>query len=71
MSAKTIALTVLDGLFVMFTTVLILWIGGLPIDWLADLVNMAAGEFHWFAMLVVFAALWLMRAIATLSSTPK
>ena len=55
----------------MFTTVLILWIGGLPIDWLADLVNMAAGEFHWFAMLVVFAALWLMRAIATSSSTPK
>jgi hypothetical protein len=71
MTARTIALRVLDGIFVMFTTVLILWIAGLPVDWIADLVNTAPGEFHWFAMFVVFAALRLMRAIATSDSTPN
>ena len=49
---------------------LILWIGGLPFDWLSDLVDMSPGEFHLFAMFVVFAALWLMHAIATSDSAP-
>ena len=35
-----------------------------------DLVEMPPGEFHWFAMFVVFAALWLMHAIATSDSAP-
>src|SRR5271169_4977248 len=34
MTSKMIALRILDGIFVTFTTVLILWIGGLPIEWL-------------------------------------
>lgn len=70
MTSKMVALKILDVLFVGFTIVLILWIGGLPIDWLSELVDMAPGEFHWFAIFVVFAALWLMHAIATSDSAP-
>jgi hypothetical protein len=70
MTSKTIVLRVLDGIFVTFTMVLILWIGGLPIDWISNLVDMPAGEFHWFAMFAVFAALWLIHAIATSDSAP-
>jgi len=70
MTSKLIALKVLDGIFVAFTTLLILWIGGLPIDWLSNLVDMSPGEFHWFAMFVVFAALWLIHTIATSDSEP-
>jgi len=70
MPSKRIVLRALDGIFVTFTAMLILWIGGLPFDWLSDLVDMSPGEFHWFAMFVVFAALWLMHAIATSDSAP-
>jgi hypothetical protein len=70
MTSKTIVLRVLDGIFAAFTMVLILWIGGLPIDWTSDLVDMPAGELHWFAMFAVFAALWLMHAMATSGSAP-
>ncbi|WJR78230.1 hypothetical protein [Bradyrhizobium sp. NP1] len=64
MTSKLVALRVLDAVFVAFTTVLILWVGGLPIDWLSGIVDMAPVEFHWFSMFVVFAALLLMHAIA-------
>lgn len=70
MTSKIIVLRVLDWIFVAFTCVLILWIGGLPIGWLTNWVNMSPGEFHWFAMFVVFAALWLMHAITTSDSAP-
>jgi hypothetical protein len=65
-----IAVLIPDMAFVAFTTMLILWIGGLPLHWLLDLVDLARVELHWLAMLVVFAALWLMRAIATSESAP-
>ena len=70
MTSKMIALRILDGIFVTFTTVLILWIGGLPIEWLTNLVDMSPSDFHWFAMFVAFAALWLMHAIGTSDSAP-
>jgi len=63
MTSKTVVLRVLDGVFVTFTMVLILWIGGLPIGWISDLIGMPPSELHWFAMFAVFAALWLMPAI--------
>jgi hypothetical protein len=66
-----IAVLIPDMAFVAFTTMLILWIGGLPLHWLLDLVDLARVELHWLAMLVVFAALWLMRAIATSESAPR
>ena len=58
MTSKRIVLRALDGIFVTFTAMLILWI------------DMSPGEFHLFAMFVVFAALWLMHAIATSDSAP-
>jgi len=40
MTSKRVTLKILDGIFVASTTVLILWVGGLPIDWLSNLVDM-------------------------------
>jgi hypothetical protein len=70
MTSKTIALRVLDGTIVVVTGVLILSVAGLPLDWLADLIDMSGRELRGFAMFVVFSALWLMHAIATSDSAP-
>jgi hypothetical protein len=70
MTSKMIALRMLDGVVVVVTTVLILSVAGLPMDWLSYLTNMSAREFRGFAMFVVFAALWLIHAIATSDSAP-
>jgi hypothetical protein len=65
-----IALRSLDSVVVVVTGVLILSIAGLPMDWLSYLLDMSAREFRGFALFVVFAALWLMHAIATSDSAP-
>jgi hypothetical protein len=39
-------------------------------DWLSNLLDMSAGEFRAFAIFMVFAALWLMHAIASSDSAP-
>jgi hypothetical protein len=70
MTSKTIALSVLDGIFVAFTTGLLLLVAGLPMEWLWDLVDMSSDEFQWFSIFVVFAALWLIHAIATSDPAP-
>jgi hypothetical protein len=70
MTSKMIALRMLDGVVVVVTTVLILSVAGLPMDWLSYLMNISAREFRGFAMFVVFAALWLIHAIATSDSAP-
>lgn len=70
MTSKTIALRVLDGVFIGFTLLLMLGVAGLPMDWLLDLVEMSLREFQGFALFVVFAALLLIHAIATSDSAP-
>jgi hypothetical protein len=70
MTSKLIALRILDGVIVVVTAVLILSIAGLPMDWLSYPMDMSAREFRAFALFVVFAALWLMHAIATSDSAP-
>jgi hypothetical protein len=70
MTSKLIALRILDSVVVVVTGVLILSIAGLPMDWLSYLLDMSAREFRGFALFVVFAALWLMHAIATSDSAP-
>jgi hypothetical protein len=70
MTSKTIALRVLDGVFIGFTLLLMLAVAGLPMDWLLDLVEMSLREFQGFALFVVVAALLLIHAIATSDSAP-
>jgi hypothetical protein len=70
MTSKMIALRVLDSIIVVGTGGLILSIAGLPMDWLSSVLDMSAGEFRGFAIFMVFAALWLMHAIASSDSAP-
>jgi hypothetical protein len=70
MTSKMIALRVLDRIIMAMIGILMLSISGVPTDWLSDLLNMSAREFRGFSIFVVFAALWVMHAIATSDSAP-
>jgi hypothetical protein len=70
MTSKTAALRALDGIIVVFIGVLVLSMAGFPIEWLSWSIDMSPREFRGFAIFIVFAALWLMHAIATSDSAP-
>jgi hypothetical protein len=70
MTSKTAALRALDGIIVVFIGVLVLSMAGFPIEWLSWSIDMSPREFRGFAISIVFAALWLMHAIATSDSAP-
>jgi hypothetical protein len=65
-----LALRILDGIFSAFTTLLLLAVAGLPMEWLLSLVDMSMREFQSFGLFVISAALWLIYAIATSDSAP-
>jgi hypothetical protein len=70
MSSKTIALRILEDVFIGFTTLLMLAVAGVPMDWLLGLVAMSMREFKEFALFILFAALLLIHAIATSDTAP-
>jgi hypothetical protein len=70
MTSKTIALRILDGVFVGFTMLLMMGLAGLPMEWLLSLVEMSSREFQSFALFVVFGTLLLIHAIVTSDSAP-
>jgi hypothetical protein len=70
MTSKMIALRILDGVFIAATMTVMLMIAGVPVDWLLAIADMSLREFRWFAFFIVFAALWLIHAIATSDSAP-
>jgi hypothetical protein len=70
MSSKMIALKILDWIFVTATMLALLVIAGFPVEWLLRLTEMGLREFQWFALFIVFSALWLIHAIATSDSAP-
>jgi hypothetical protein len=70
MTSKTIALAILDWIFMVATTLVLLVIAGLPAEWLLRLTDMSLREFEWFAMFIVFSSLSLIHAIATSDSAP-
>jgi ABC-type multidrug transport system permease subunit len=70
MTSKTIALKILDLIFIGVTMVLMLAIAGVPMGWLLDLVEMSLREFQAFGLFLVFATLLLIHAIATSNSAP-
>jgi hypothetical protein len=70
MTSKMIALKILDGIFMAGTLLILLGIAGFPMEWLLSLADMSLREFQWFGLFIVFAALWLIHAIATSDSAP-
>jgi len=70
MTARMIALKILDGVFIAATMTALLMIAGFPMDWLLAFAEMGLREFQWFAPFILAAALWLIHAIATSDPTP-
>jgi divalent metal cation (Fe/Co/Zn/Cd) transporter len=70
MTSKTIMLRILDGLAAVGIGILILSVAGFPIESISRLIDMPPREFRAFSIFIVFAALWLMHAIATSDSAP-
>jgi hypothetical protein len=69
-TSKTVALRVLDWIFIAFTAILLLVVAGVPLDGLLDLIDMTSRGFQAFALFMLFATLWLIHAIATSDSAP-
>jgi hypothetical protein len=70
MTSKTVALTILDWIFMAATMLVLLVIAGCPVEWLLRLTEMSLREFEWFALFIVFSTLGLIHAIATSDSAP-
>jgi hypothetical protein len=70
MTSKTIALRFLDGVNATVIGILVLSMAGFPMEWLSALFDMSPHEFREFSFFVVFAALFLMHAIAVSDSAP-
>jgi hypothetical protein len=70
MTSKMIALKILDGIFMAATLLILLGVAGFPMEWLLSLADMSLRELQWFGLFIVFAALWLIHAIATSDSAP-
>jgi hypothetical protein len=70
MTSKTLALRALEGIIAVFIGILVLSLAGFPMGWLSCAIDMSPREFRGFAIFIVFAALWLMHAIATSDSAP-
>jgi len=70
MTSKTVALTILDWIFMAATMLVLLVIAGCPVGWLLRITEMSLREFEWFALFIVFSTLGLIHAIATSDSAP-
>jgi hypothetical protein len=64
MSQKNKAMKVLDTILIGFTMTLIMAVGGLPVEWLFDLVSKTSLAIEGLALAVASAALGLIYAIA-------
>lgn len=63
MSAKNKAMRILDAVLVGFTMVLVMAVGGLPLEWLLDLVSKTSLAIEGLSLAVVSGALGLIYAI--------
>jgi hypothetical protein len=70
MSSKRIVLKFLDWIFVGISTLLVMGVAGLPMEWMLDLLDMSSPEFRAFGLFVLFASILLIHAIATSDSAP-
>ena len=68
MTSKVIVLKLLDGIFVGVTTLLVMGVAGVPMDWMFDVLDLSSLEFKVFGLFVLFASILLIHAIATSDS---
>ena len=66
MSRKNKAMRTLDGILIGFTMVLVMAVGGLPVEWLLNLLSPASVAIEGLALAVLSAALGLIYAFAGL-----
>jgi hypothetical protein len=64
MSQNNKAMKILDGILIGFTMVLVMAVGGLPLEWLLDLVSKTSLAIEGLSLAVVSAALGLIYAVA-------
>ena len=64
MSQKNKAMKILDAILIVFTMTLVMAVGGLPVEWLFDLVSKTSLAIEGLALAVASAALGLIYAIA-------
>jgi hypothetical protein len=64
MSQKHKAMRILDAVLIGFTMVLVMAVGGLPVEWLLDLVSKTSLAIEGLALAVASAALGLIYALA-------
>ena len=69
MTSGMIALKALDLLFIGATTLILLGIAGVPMEWLLVFADLSLHEFQWIGLFLVPASLWLIHAIATSDTT--
>ena len=70
MTSKTLVLWFLDWIFIGVSTLLVLGVAGLPMDWMLDLLDMSSPEFKAFGIFILFASILLIHAIVTSDSAP-
>jgi hypothetical protein len=64
MSQKNRAMRILDGILIGFTMMLVMAVGGLPLEWLLDLVSKTSLAIESLALAVASAALGLIYVVA-------
>lgn len=64
MSQKNKAMRILDGILIGFTMMLVMAVGGLPLEWLLDLVSKTSLAIESLALAVASAALGLIYVVA-------
>ena len=64
MSQNNKAMKILDAILIVFTMTLVMAVGGLPVEWLFDLVSKTSLAIEGLALAVASAALGLIYAIA-------
>jgi hypothetical protein len=68
MTSKVLVLRLLDWTFVGLTTLLVLGVAGLPMEWMLDLFDMSSVAFEAFGVFVLLASMLLIHAVATSDS---
>src|SRR5262249_34095054 len=70
MTPRKKAMKILDSIFIAFTMVLVMAVGGLPVEWLFDLLSVTSLALEGVTLIVLCVALGLVYAIASPDSGP-
>jgi len=70
MTSKVLVVRLLDWIFIGVTMLLIMGVAGLPMEWMLDLFDMSSAAFKAFGVIVLFASMLLIHAVATSDPAP-